>query len=164
MGAPMMSPGMGAPGMSMGGPGMGGPGMGGGGGGQPPPCLTEFLKLRGEVEKRGAAAKAGNEQHVQREEFCKLITALATASNKWTHYSVTKAKECGIPGEAVASIKAQDEHLTGLRKQVCSGGGPAAAPSLAEALGTDKMSLDDNEKAAVKRGGVLDSLTGAPTK
>jgi hypothetical protein len=159
MGAPMMSPAMGAPGMSM-----GRPGMGGGGGGQPPPCLAEFTKLREEVEKRGAAAKAGNEQHVQREEFCKLITALATASNKWAHYTATKAKDCGIPGEAVKQIKAQDEHLTGLRKQVCSGPGPAAAPSLAEALGTDKMPLDEGEKTAVKRGGVLDSLTGAPIK
>jgi hypothetical protein len=155
MGAPAMSPV----------PGMMSP-MGAPGGGQPPPCFAEFTKLRTDVEKHGAAAKAANERHVQREEFCKLITALSAASNRWFKFTVAKAKECGIPSDAVTQIKGQDEHLAGLKKQVCSAGpaGPGAAPSLAEALGTDKMPLDDNEKTNVKRGGVLDSLTGAPIR
>jgi hypothetical protein len=149
---PMMAPGM----------------MGPGGGGRPPPCLEEFTKLRGEVEKRGAAAKVASDKHVAREEFCKAVTALWAASNKWAKFTVAKASSCGIPSEAVTQIKAQDEHLGKLKEQVCNtaaaapgAGGP---PSLSEALGTDKLPLDDSEKAAIKRGGVLDSLTGTPIR
>jgi hypothetical protein len=156
----------GAPMSPMAAPGAGTMSPTGAAGGQPPPCFQEFLKLRTEVEKRGAAAKAGNERHVQREELCKLVSALSAASATWTKYTATKAKECGIPADAVAQIKGQDEHLAGLKKQICSAAatGPAAAPSLAEALGTDKMPLDENDKTTVKRGGVLDSLTGAPIR
>lgn len=151
--SPMMAPGM-----------MGGPG----GGGRPPPCFEEFTKLRGEVEKRGAAAKVASDKHVAREEFCKVVTALATAANKWAKFTVAKASSCGIPSDAVTQIKAQDEHLGKLKEQVCNtaaappgAGGP---PSLSEALGTDKLPLDDSEKATTKRGGVLDSLTGTPIR
>jgi hypothetical protein len=85
-----------------------------------PPCFAEFLRLRSEVEKQGVAAKAANERHVQREEFCKLITALSVASSKWAKFTVSKGKDCGIPPDAVAQIKGQDEHLAGLKKQACS--------------------------------------------
>jgi hypothetical protein len=148
---------MGAPGMSP---------MGGGGGGAPP-CITEFTKLRGEVEKRGAAAKAANEHHAPREEFCKVITALSVAAEKWAKYTEKEAKGCGIPGDAVTQIKNESEHLGKIKTQVCNaGGGPAAAgpPSLSEALGTDRMPIDDGNKATAKRGGVLDSMTGAPNR
>jgi hypothetical protein len=163
--APMMPPGGG---MAPGGGAPHGAGMMspmGPGGGQAPPCFTEFTKLRTEVEKHGAAAKAANEQHVAREELCKVFTNLSSSMTKWARFTAAKAKECGIPPDAVKQIKGQDEHLVKLQKTVCSGGGPAA-PSLAEALGTDKLPLDDieNEKKKVKRGGVLDSLTGAPIR
>jgi len=147
---------MGSPGMSP---------MGGGGGGGTPPCFTEFTKLRTEVEKRGAAAKAANERHAQREEFCKVITALAVAADKWAKFTEKEAKGCGIPGDAVTQIKGESEHLGKIKTQVCSAG-PAAAgpPSLSEALGTDRMPIDDGNKATAKRGGVLDSMTGAPIR
>ena len=87
---------MGAPGMSS---------MGGGGGGGAPPCFTEFTKLRTEVEKRGAAAKAANERKASREEFCKVITALFVAAGKWAKFTEKEAKGCGIPGDAVTQIK-----------------------------------------------------------
>jgi hypothetical protein len=152
-----MAPLMGAPGMSP---------MGGSGGGGSPPCFTEFTKLRTEVEKRGAAAKAANEHHAQREEFCKVITALAVAADKWAKFTEKEAKGCGIPGDAVTQIKGESEHLGKLKTQVCSAGPAAAAgpPSLSEALGTDRMPIDDGNKATAKRGGVLDSMTGAPIR
>ncbi len=149
---------MGAPGMS--------PMGGGGGGGGAPPCFTEFSKLRIEVEKRGAAAKAANERKAPREEFCKVVSALAGAAEKWAKYTEKEAKGCGIPGDAVTQIKAESEHLGKLKTQVCTAGAPAAAgpPSLSEALGTDRMPIDDGNKATAKRGGVLDSMTGAPVR
>jgi hypothetical protein len=154
----------GAPPPLMGGPGMSP--MGGGGGGGAPPCFTEFTKLRTEVEKRGAAAKAANERHAQREEFCKVITALAVAADKWAKFTEKEAKGCGIPGDAVTQIKGESEHLGKIKTQVCSAGPAAAAgpPSLSEALGTDRMPIDDGNKATAKRGGVLDSMTGAPIR
>jgi hypothetical protein len=138
---------------------------GGGGGGGAPPCFTEFTKLRTEVEKRGAAAKAANERHAQRDEFCKVITSLAVAAEKWAKFTEKEAKGCGIPGDAVTQIKGESEHLGKIKTQVCSAG-PAAAgpPSLSEALGTDRMPIDDGNKATAKRGGVLDSMTGAPIR
>ena len=148
---------MGAPGMSS---------MGGGGGGGAPPCFTEFTKLRTEVEKRGAAAKAANEHKASREEFCKVITALFVAAGKWAKFTEKEAKGCGIPADAVTQIKGESEHLGKIKTQVCSAGpAPAAGPpSLSEALGTDRMPIDDGNKATAKRGGVLDSMTGAPVR
>jgi len=152
---PMMPPG----GMSSG-------GMSPMGGQRPPPCFEEFVKLRGDFEKRAQATKAGSERKVQREEFCKLVTTLAAASSKWTKFTVAKASSCGIPGDAVTQIKAQDEHIGKLKEQVCNAGAQQAGapPSLAEALGTDRLPLDESEKSSVKRGGVLDSLTGTPIR
>jgi hypothetical protein len=140
--------------------------MGPGGGGQAPPCFEEFSKLRTEVEKRGVAAKGASERHAPREEFCKVITALAVAAEKWAKYTESKAKGCGIPGDAITQIKAQSEHLGKIKTQICNAGpSPAAGPpSLSEALGTDRAPLDDGNKATAKRGGVLDSMTGAPTR
>jgi hypothetical protein len=162
MPAAPMGPGGGmAPGGGMMPPGGGGM-MGPGGGGEPP-CVAEFHKLRGEFEKRAVAAKSAHEQKQPptREEFCTLISAASAASAKWAKYTVAQGKSCGIPADAVKQIKGQDDYMAKLKKQVCSSGGPAA-PSLAEALGTDKLPLDEGEKKQIKRGGVLDSLTGAP--
>jgi hypothetical protein len=148
-------------------PMMGSPGMSpmGGGGGGAPPCFIEFTKLRTEVEKRGAAAKAANERHAQREEFCKVITALAGAAEKWAKFTEKEAKGCGIPGDAVTQIKGESEHLGKIKTQVCSAGPAAGPPSLSEALGTDRMPIDDgSNKATAKRGGVLDSMTGQPIR
>jgi hypothetical protein len=151
-----MAPLMGAPGMSP---------MGGGGGGAPP-CFTEFTKLRTEVEKRGAAAKAASERKAPREEFCKVITSLAVAAEKWAKFTEKEAKGCGIPGDAVTQIKTESEHLGKVKTQICNAGPAVGAgpPSLSEALGTDRTPIDDGNKATAKRGGVLDSMTGAPIR
>jgi len=157
---PMTAPGGMAPG------GMSPGGMSPMGGQRPPPCFEEFVKLRGEFEKRAVATKSASERKVQREEFCKVVTALHAASTKWTKFTVAKASGCGIPNDAVTQIKAQDEHIGKLKEQVCNGGAQQAGgpPSLAEALGTDRLPLDESEKTNVKRGGVLDSLTGTPIR
>jgi hypothetical protein len=125
-----------------------------------------WRRTTAEVEKRGAAAKAANERHAPREEFCKVISALAGAAEKWARYTEKEAKGCGIPGDAVTQIKAESEHLGKIKTQICSAGPAAAAgpPSLSEALGTDRMPIDDGNKATAKRGGVLDSMTGAPVR
>jgi hypothetical protein len=157
-GAPMTP--MGAPGMSPG-PGMMSP-MGGGQ--QVPPCAAVLNKLHSEAEKRGAEAKAAQARHATREELCKLVTNLVAAEGKFTKTAEQEATNCRIPPDAVKNMKAGHENLVKVRESLCTAAPGAGPPSLAEALGTDKMPLDENEKTNVKRGGVLDSLTGVPIR
>src|SRR5262245_12375384 len=158
--APVAPPMMGVPGMSPMGGGMGAPP----GAQQMPPCFKEFSKLRDDTEKAGAAAHAANARHVPPEELCKLVTALSNAATKWAKFTVAKASNCGIPPDAVKQISAQGENLVKVKTNVCNAGAASAPPSLSEALGTDKLPLDQGEKTTVKRGGVLDSLTGTPIR
>jgi len=151
---PMMTPGVGAA------PGMGSP-MGRG---QAPPCAAVLTKLHAEAEKRGAEAKAAQQRKVSREEFCKIVTNLVAAEGKFTKTAEQEATNCGIPPEALKQMKAGHEHLLKVKENVCSAGPAAAPPSLSEALGTDRLPLDESEKTLVKRGGVLDSMIGPPAR
>ena len=153
---PMMgSPMMGAP---MGGA-MGGP-PGGGGGGSPPPCVTEFGKMREDVQKKGAAAKQASEKHVPREELCKLITAYGAAEQKWLKFTEQGVSACGIPPEIVNQLKQVHARTEQAREKICAAGGPAnaamAAPSLAEALGTSRPTLETKRTGS----NMFDTLTG----
>jgi hypothetical protein len=147
-------------------PGMGGGGFGGGMSGPPRenPCMGEFTKLRGEVERAGKVAKSVNDRKGTREEFCKAITGLHNAQSKWVKYAGDNAKNCGIPPDVIGQLKAGAANLGKMKTNICNGGGgpggggPAAAPSLSEALGTAR--LPSNDDAPKRRGGVLDTLTG----
>jgi hypothetical protein len=154
-------------------PGMGPPGgggFGGGGGmGGPPrenPCMAEFSKLRGNVESAGKVAKAVNDRKGTREEFCKAITGLHNAQTKWVKYAADNAKSCGIPPDVITQLKAGATNLGKMKTNICSGGGTTAgapaAPSLSEALGTATMPTTDDTPR--RRGGTLDTLTGAPIR
>jgi len=155
------------PGMSV--PGGGGFGSGGGGMGGPPrenPCMAEFTKLRGDVEKAGKVAKAVSDRKGTREEFCKAITGLHNAQVKWVKYTGDHGKNCGIPPDVITQLKAGATNLGKMKTNICSGGaaagGAPAAPSLSEALGTATMPT--TEDAPRRRGGTLDTLTGAPIR
>ena len=156
--APMTAPTpmMGAP---MGGA-MGGPPGGGGGGGSSPPCVTEFGKMREDVQKKGAAAKQASEKHVPREELCKLITAYGAAEQKWLKFTEQGVSACGIPPEIVNQLKQVHARTEQAREKICAAGGPAnagmAAPSLAEALGTSRPTLETKRTGS----NMFDTLTG----
>ncbi len=126
-------------------------------------CAKEFMRLRGEVEKRGAVAKAVNDRKGSREELCSAITGIHAAQVKWTKYTEANHTKCGIPPEVVKELKSGQDHLAKLRKNVCSAGPATAAappaPSLSEALGTARLPVN-NSDSNVKRGGVLDTMTG----
>lgn len=153
------------PGPPMAAPPMGG-GFGGGGLGGPPPaaqkeCIEPFTALRAEVEKRGMAAKAGSEKKVSREEMCKLVTLYSAAEVKWIKFAETHKSKCGIPDQIVHQLKAVHAKTAEGQKNLCSAGpagGPAAAPTLSDALGTATLPTREPEKR--KSGGTLDTLTG----
>jgi hypothetical protein len=157
MGSPMMGAPMGAPPGGMGGGGMGGGGMGGGG--NPPPCVTEFSKMREDVQKKGLAAKQASEKHVTREELCKLITIYGTAEQKWLKFTEQGVSACGIPPEIVNQLKQVHSRTEMAREKICAAG-PASAsmagPSLSEALGTSRPTLENKHTGA----NTFDTLTG----
>jgi hypothetical protein len=125
-------------------------------------CLQEFTGYRSEVEKRALAAKAGSEKKVAREEMCKLVSAYSSAEATWIKFSIDNMAKCGIPKQAVDQIKSVHVHTADIRKKICEagpgGGGPPAAPSLSDALGTTRLPTQEAEKT--KPGGSLDTLTG----
>jgi hypothetical protein len=146
------------------GPGMGGGGMGGGGGGAPP-CMAEFTKLREDVEKKGIAAKAAGQKHVAREEMCKLISSYAAAEAKWVKFAETGVSSCGIPPQIATQLKQVHSNTEQTREKICTagpGGGPAAAPSLHEALGMDRTVTQDSTKTAGS--GVMETMTGSAVR
>ena len=157
MGSPMMGAPMG--GAPMGAPpgGMGGGGMGGGG--TPPPCVVEFGKMREDVQKKGLAAKQASEKHVPREELCKLITAYGAAEQKWLKFTEQGVSACGIPPEIVNQLKQVHGRTEMAREKICAAGPANAAmagPSLSEALGTSRPTLENKRTGA----NTFDTLTG----
>jgi hypothetical protein len=143
-----------------------GGGFGGGFGGGPPPaaqqeCIGPFTALRAEVEKRGMAARAGGEKQVSREEMCKLVTAYGAAELKWIKFTEANMSKCGIPKQIVQQLKTVHAKTNEGQKKLCSAGpagGPAAAPTLSDALGTATLPTREPEKR--KPGGTMDTLTG----
>jgi len=125
-------------------------------------CLREFTTNREEVEKRGMAAKAGNEKHVSREELCKLVTVYSNAESKWIKFSETNMAKCGILKEVIGQLKSVHVHTAQAQKNVCAAGptqaAAPAAPTLSDALGTVKMPSAETETR--KPGGTMDTLTG----
>ena len=72
-----------------------------------------------------------------------------------------------IPPDVVTQLKAGADNLNKMKTNICSGGGAAGgappAPSLSEALGTATMPATSDD-APRRRGGTLDTLTGAPIR
>ena len=144
------------------GPPMGGPMMGGPPSGVQQECMTQFTTLRGEVEKRGMAAKAASEKQATREEMCKLVTVYGAAETKWIKFAVGNMSKCGIPKQIVDQLKSVHAKTAEGQKRLCAAGpaqaGPSAAPTLSDALGTATLPTRETEKR--KSGGTLDTLTG----
>jgi hypothetical protein len=153
-GAPPMMGGGGPP------PGMGGGGPGMGVGGNPPPCVVEFGKLRDEVQKKGTAAKYASEHKTPREEMCKMVVAYSSAEQRWLKFAETGITACGIPVEIVNQLKQVHARTEQAREKICAAGpannAAAAAPSLADALGTTRLPYENKTTGA----NTFDTLTG----
>jgi hypothetical protein len=125
-----------------------------------PPCMADFTKLREEVEKKGLAAKAAGQKRASREEMCKLITSYAASEAKWVKFTETGVGTCGIPPQIANQLKQVHANTEQTKEKICAAGpaGPAAGPSLSEALGTNRLAPQDSTKTA--GGGTLDTMTG----
>jgi hypothetical protein len=171
---PVMGPGPGsgsgmtvgpAPGSGMPAPGSGmavgpGPGMApGGGGGNMPPCMSQFLPMRAEAEKRAGVLQAGINHKKPRPELCQLFRSFSDAEEKVVKFAVANQTGCGIPAEAVTSMKKNHAKTAEVRDKVCAEGPKPPGPNLGEALGMRNLPSAETTKAGT---GTLDSLSGNP--
>lgn len=133
---------------------------------QMPPCLEQFVKLRKEVEKRGAVIQAAGQrkQKPSPKEACGLFNAFTGAELKMIKYATDNAAKCGIPAQIIDNMKQSHVKSNEIRTRVCevaANGGPARAaapPSLSDAL-----SAPVPDSANIKTGrGTFDTLTGNP--
>lgn len=151
--------------------GLGGGGMGGGAGGPPgggpsagqQDCMKQFGPLREDAEKRANLVRAASQKKASPQEACKLIGNFHAAEAKLVSFVTSKQSACGIPPEVPQQMKAGHVRTSQMMKQVCAAasapqGGPSAAPSLADVLGT---SSSTEVRAAKRSGGsTFDTLNG----
>lgn len=155
--AQMMGPGMGFPGSAPASPG-GWPAQ------QPqqqPPCFADFAPLRTDAEKRAAALGAGIKQKKSREEICSLVKSFSAAEAKVVNFIGKNQQQCGVPAEAIKTMKTNHARTLTMQNQVCSSGpvaGRPAGPGLSEALGVNRAPLAVDSTAP--RSGTMDTLTG----
>lgn len=129
---------------------------------QPPPCVKEFLRLRGIAEKKAAAIRAASERKAPPKEACKLFNSFSAAEAKMLKYATDNSVWCGIPAQVLSGIKKSHARTTELRTKVCrvAAAGPPrpAGPSLSDAL---VGNVPDSSN--IKTGhGTFDTLTGTP--
>jgi hypothetical protein len=125
--------------------------------------MAEFTKMREEVEKKGMAAKQAGQKHASREEMCKLITGYAASEAKWVKFAEDGVGKCGIPPQIATQLKQVHANTEQTKEKICTAGpaGPAAAPSLHDALDLDRPRLDSTKTTG---SGVFDTLTGSAVR
>ncbi len=127
----------------------------------PPPCVQKFLELRGVAEKRAGAIKAA-EGKATPQVACKLFTSFLAAEAKMLKYASENGTWCGIPDEAVTTMKQAHARTSQTRAKICkiAAAGPPRprGPSLSDALG-DTVPNSSNIKTGH---GTFDTLTGSP--
>jgi hypothetical protein len=129
---------------------------------QPPPCVKEFLRLRGVAEKKAAAIRAASERKAPPQEACKLFNSFSAAEANMLKYATDNSVWCGIPAQVLSGIKHSHAKTTEMRTRICriAAAGPPrpAGPSLSDAL-----SGDIPDSSNIKTGhGTFDTLTGTP--
>ena len=128
-------------------------------------CMSGFLPLRQDAEKRGLAIKKASERKAPPAEACKLISSYAQSEVKMIKYIEANKDKCGIPATVATQMKDGHKNTEQMRKQVCNVAqqqqqqprGPAT-PSLSEVLGS---SAALPEATPTRRGGsTFDTLQG----
>jgi len=141
---------------------MTGPAMGPGAAPGMPPCMSQFLPMRAEAEKRAGMLQAGINKKKAPPEICQLFRSFSEAEAKVVKYAVANQTGCGIPPDAVAQMKKNHAKTNEVRDRVCSvADKPAqpAGPNLGEALGFGSLPNAETTRAGT---GTLDSLSGNP--
>jgi len=122
-------------------------------------CST-FPSLREDVEKGALAIKSAGERKMSREEVCPLFKTFAAREAKMLNFLEKNRTLCGVPPNIIKQLKGGHANTIRIRNQVCSAApvGPAAAPTLSDALGGPLIA--DDESARKPGRGTFDTLTG----
>ncbi len=129
---------------------------------QEPPCIKEFLRLRGDVEKKAAAIRTASEKKVPPQVACKLFNTFSAAEAKMLKYASDNNVWCGIPAQIISGMKQAHAKTSEMRTKICrvAAAGPPRppGPSLSDAL---SGTVPDSSN--IKTGhGTFDTLTGTP--
>ena len=133
-------------------------------GGPSDECMSGFLPLRKEAEKRGKMIKAAGERHAPPDEACKLITNFGQAEIKMIKYVESHAAKCGIPPQIPDQLKLGHKNTENMKTKVCAVAqqmqqrGPTG-PSLSEVLGSS-AAIPEATPVKHRGGSVFDTLAG----
>lgn len=130
---------------------------------QEPPCIKEFVALRGEAQKKGEAIQAASKRKATPAEACSLFNIFVATERKLVKYAEANAAQCGIPPDALVQLQKNHKQSQDVRVRVCEAAAQMknrpSGPSLSDALGGRAVPDASN----VKRGhGTFDTLTGTP--
>lgn len=158
----------------------GAPAMGGGMGMMPGPaapapagpsqadmadCQTQVTKLRGDLEGRNEALRKAATKKLPAGELCPLFRNFVSSQQRFYNYLVANKSKCGVPDEAIKSLKENSGSVTSIRDKVCQAaamqqqGGPSGPPpqgAISQGLGLSS----GLPSTATAKGGVFDTLGG----
>ena len=119
-----------------------------------------FPALREDVEKGAVVIKAAAARKASREEGCPIFKSFAAKEAKMVTFLQTNQKLCGVPPNVITSMKTNHAATIRIRDTVCSAApaGPAAGPTLSDALGGPIIA--DDQSAKLPGRGTFDTLTG----
>ena len=122
-------------------------------------CLT-FPALREDMEQTASAIRAASERKAPREEVCPLFKTIVVKEDKMLKFLIANQRLCGVPPNVINQVKTNHAQTTRIRNVVCSTApaGPAAAPTLSDALGGPIIADDESAKKPGR--GTFDTLTG----
>jgi hypothetical protein len=122
-------------------------------------CMTEFVPMRQEAEKRASALQAAASHKAAREEVCNLFKRFSEAEGRIIKYLVSHQAACGIPAEAISNTKANHAKTMATEHKICSAEGMEARPrgtGLGEALGVRAVPTPETTKTGK---GIFDTLS-----
>jgi hypothetical protein len=128
---------------------------------QQPPCMDEFMKLRAEAERRGKALQDAGKRKAGPEVACRLINSFIEADQRWVKFAEDSQRSCGIPQDAIKSIKANHQGALELKQRVCNAAAQprsAPGPTFSDVLGSP--TLPDTTTTTRAGGSTFDTLSG----
>ncbi len=133
-------------------------------GGPSDECMSGFVPLREEAEKRGKMIKAASDRHASPDEACKLIKSFGQAEIKMIKYVESHAAKCGIPPQISNHLKLGHNNTESMKTKVCAVAqqmqqrGPVG-PSLSEVLGSPSA-IPEATPIKHSGGSIFDTLEG----
>ncbi len=103
------------------------------------PCVTNFMPLRLEAQKRAEAIKAAAGRHAPPPEICTLFGHFSDAEAKMIQFLKANSATCGIPPQALTASQQNHGKTLETKNKICSAarfsGGERRGPGLGDALG-----------------------------